>query len=158
METATAVLEEQSAATTAATVEEPKKPGVIEQAMAGLRSKAALNSEIAVLKGQLTTAQARVTELEGQVTTLSGQVSTYQQDHSRLEQVIKEAAEEKQTVDEAAAAKIASIGIVPSQLPAAGQDAQDTADSLRDKLKTEKDPKERYRIQQRIDTLESANF
>ena len=153
MDQAIALPEEQAAAPTAA---ETKSPGIIEQAMAGLRSKAALNAEIAQLRGELQTAEARVSELETQNATLNLQVSTFTADHARLEAALQEAAEEKQSVDEAAAAKIASIGIAPAQLPPAGQDAQETADGLRDKLKVEKDPKERFRIQKQIDALENA--
>jgi predicted nuclease with TOPRIM domain len=139
----------------AAAAEEPRKPGVIEQAMAGLRSKAALNTEIAQLKGTVESQAARIQELETQAAELSGKVVKFTADHAALEQALTEAAEEKQSVDEAAAAKLAAVGIAPTQLPPAGQDAQDTADSLRDKLKVEKDPKERFRLQQRIDALEA---
>jgi hypothetical protein len=54
------------------------------------------------------------------------------------------------------ATRVPQVGIAPAQLPAAGQDAQETADALREKLKAEKDPKERFRIQARIDALEAA--
>lgn len=135
---------------------EAKKPGVIEQAMAGLRSKATLNAEIAQLKGTIETQAARIAELESQNAELSGKVVKFTADHAALEEALQEAAEEKQTVDEAAAAKIASHGLATEQLPAAGQDAQETAESLREKLKVECDPKERFRIQKSIDALETA--
>ena len=153
MEQAIALPEEQAAAPTAA---ETKTPGIIEQAMAGLRSKAALNAEIAQLRGELQSLQTRYDQLETLNTELAAKVDTFTADHARLEAALQEAAEEKQSVDEAAAAKIASIGIAPAQLPPAGQDAQETADGLRDKLKVEKDPKERFRIQKQIDALEKA--
>jgi LPS O-antigen subunit length determinant protein (WzzB/FepE family) len=140
----------------AAPVAEAKPPGIIEQAMAGLRSKAALNAEIAQLAGKLQSEQARATQLEERNQLLEQQVAGFKADHARLEQAIQDAAEEKQTVDEAAAAKLASAGVPQAALPPAGQDAQDTAESLRDKLKSTTDPKERFRIQQRIDALETA--
>jgi chromosome segregation ATPase len=96
------------------------------------RTLADLNAEREQLRADLGTARFRVAELEQSV--------------SRLKDLI-----------EAKRAVRKSLEARPNQpkarIPAIAGSAL-TADSLKNKLKSEKDPKERFRLQQRINALE----
>jgi predicted nucleic acid-binding Zn-ribbon protein len=94
-----------------------------------------LKAELSQLRTEIETARFRESELERQSARLQEVIAANQATRSRLKTRLQQ-----QTIR-----------------PAHGVSAP-TADSLRDKLKAEKDPKERFRLQQRIDALEQSRF
>lgn len=131
-----------------------QKPGVIEMAVASLKSKAALNGEISALKQQIATANDSLAAMTHERDELAAKVGTYEAEREQLSAALTTATEEKQTVDEAAAAKLRAHGVDPQQLPAAGQDAEETKEALEEKLAKTEDPKERFRLTEKLMALE----
>jgi hypothetical protein len=96
------------------------------------RTLADLNAERAQLKIDIVAARFRVSELE--------------QEGARLQELIDANRAVRKSLE-------ARSNQPKARIPAIAGSAL-TADSLKNKLKSEKDPKERFRLQQRISALE----
>lgn len=125
----------------------PAKPGLVQQVIDGLRSKAAINAELA-------SARAEIASLKDRNATLLAENQRFTGEMARIKEALENANGEAQTTNQAAAAILASHGVDPVALPPAAAAGADTLQTLREKLAAEKNPRRRYTLQQQISAAE----
>ena len=142
-------------ATTAQAAPEPtaKAPNVIELAVAGLKSKAALNQEIHSLRDQLATATHERDQLRAENLRLTTENQRLLDGESQLREALTTAQGEAQTTQQAAAAQLASMGVAPTTLPGQTTDMPETLEQLESQLAKATDGKQRFIIQKKINAL-----
>lgn len=120
-----------------------------------MSSKVSLSQEIHKLTGDLATANTTLEALRLENAQLKQQNSEHEANMQRLNQALSTSEGKAQDANTAAAQMLRAKGVDPAQLPAANNDAQDTIESLNDQLTKTTDPKERFRITNKIMALEA---
>jgi predicted RNase H-like nuclease (RuvC/YqgF family) len=122
-----------------------------------MRSKSGLQTEILQLRADLEKRDGELQQLRDENQRMAGQISEYQATEKRLADALKVSEEQAHDANTAAADMLRAKGVEPSTLPAATSEAQETVEQLNDKLSSESDPKERFRLTQRIIALQKKS-
>lgn len=139
-----------------AALDAAQKPGIIEQVVSGLRSRQALTSEIAQLRQELATAHAENQTISAEVDRLTIDNAEHTANMQALTAALDAAQADQRSSNEIAADLLRAKGVSPTTLPAASNSMQPTVADLEDQLSKTSDPKERYRITNKIMALEAT--
>jgi hypothetical protein len=129
-----------------------KKPGIFERAACVLQSRSALLADLSGVRDQLAAMTAERDTLAAQVDDLRSRAEAGEAFAAR----VAELESERHTVSQAAARIAASSHVTESDLPETSSDEIETLESVREKLATEKDPKERSRLAKQARALRNA--
>jgi regulator of replication initiation timing len=129
-----------------------KKPGIFERAASVLQSRSALLADLSGVRDQLAAMTAERDTLAAQVADLRSRAEAGEAFAAR----VAELESERHTVSQAAARIAASSHVTEADLPETSSDEIETLDSVREKLATEKDPKERSRLAKKARALRNA--
>lgn len=133
------------------------KPGLVAQVLAGLKDKASLNSEITLQASRIVELESLVSTLTKEKEELTLENAELTADFATIDAALKTSESKAATVDQAAAAKIVDAGFSTKELPGAIAADEETIESLEEKLEAETNPKERFRIQSKINKLEATD-
>lgn len=134
--------------------EAPAKLGLVDRVVLQMQSKSHLQTEIQQLRTDLAARDGEVQQLRTENQRLAGELKLHQENEQKLADALKGANDQAQTANDAAAEMLRSKGIEPGKLPAATTESQETVEQLEEQLSKETDPKERFRLTQRIMALE----
>lgn len=143
------VSEPAAAAETAATEQAPaaevKEPSWLEKIHAATKDKATLVSENKLLTERASLAEAALATATAELATARERIAALEGEQKQALELIEKSAAESKTVEEAAAAQVASIGFPAADLPA-GAKAGDTKEEIENELSHCTDNARRYEL------------
>lgn len=133
-----------------------RKPGRLEMISASIKDKGGLMAQVNDLTGQVSTLTAENTRLKGELATATQQLTAVRGELAEVDQALAGARSEMKTAEALAVDIAASQGVPAAALPAPLiPGASETVADLEAKMEATKDPKERWRIQEKIEALEA---
>jgi len=126
-----------------------KKPGIFDRAMSAVQGRSALLADLATVRDDLVAMTAERDTLAA----ASAALETRAQAGEAFAIRVAELESERSTVSQAAARIAASSHVAADDLPETSEDEIETLESVREKLSTETDPRERSRLAKKARAL-----
>jgi hypothetical protein len=126
-----------------------KKPSVFERAMSAVQGRSALLADLSAARLELASAIEERNALAAQIADLTNRADAGEAFAAR----VAELESERHTVSQAAARIAASSHVEPDALPETSEDEIETLETVREKLASETDPKERSRLAKKARAL-----
>lgn len=143
---------------------EARVPSVLERAAAAFQGKGKLLARANDAEAKLATAEqsiaAQATEIEGlkaKVAALTGERDEARAELTKIDGLLKTAESERQTVEEAAAERVAGLGFNQAELPKAETEPEDDIEAVHARMLKATDPTEKAELARQVRELRWAN-
>lgn len=127
----------------------PASPSLVQSIVNGLRSKQALNTDIARLNGELSAARQEISDLRAENGRLLAENQRHTATLDELQKAVASLNSEASGTQQKAAAMLAAHGVAPAVLPPAAESAE-SAQSIQERLSKETDPRRRFILTQKL--------